>query len=117
MILMNPPGFRARGKEPVMRVIRRLLTVLAAIVVFATIAPLSSHGAEGGQRVDINSASVAELATLPGIGESKAKAIVEYRAVDPFKTVDDLKKVKGIGEKTLDALRADITVGPEAGRK
>lgn len=100
-----------------MRFIRPLLTVVAAIAMLTIAGPLPSHGVESGQRVDINSASVAELASLPGIGESKAKAIVEYRAVDPFKTVDDLKKVKGIGEKTLEALRSDITVGAEPARR
>ncbi len=94
-----------------MQFIRQMVTVLAAMVVFTVAGPHPGYGTESGQRVDINSASVAELASLPGIGESKAKAIVEYRAVDPFKSVDDLKKVKGIGEKTLEALRPDITVG------
>jgi competence protein ComEA len=92
--------------------IRQLLGVVAAITVLA-VASLG-HGAETGHRVDINTASVTELATLPGIGESKAKAIVEYRAADPFKTVEDLKKVKGIGEKTFETLRPEITVGADA---
>ncbi len=66
-------------------------------------------------RVDINTASAAELATLPGIGDAKAKAIVEYRAADPFHTVEDLKKVKGIGDKMFEALRPSLMVS-EGGR-
>jgi competence protein ComEA len=46
------------------------------------------------------------------VGPGKAKAIVEYRTKNgPFKSVDDLGKVKGFGPKTLESLRADLTVG------
>jgi len=94
-----------------------MLTVVAITGVLAAAAPVRSAAADAGHHpIDINSASAAELATLPGIGESKAKAIVDYRAADPFKTVDDLKKVKGIGDKVLEKLRPDITVAPEAGK-
>ncbi|MDP4097028.1 helix-hairpin-helix domain-containing protein [Paenibacillus sp. P96] len=55
-----------------------------------------------GQMVNINSASAAELMELPGIGEKKAQAIVEYRnAHGPFKQPEDLEQVKGIGPKML----------------
>ena len=73
--------------------------------------------AEPEHPIDINTASVAELTSLPGIGESKAKAIVEYRAADPFKTVEDLKKVQGIGDKTFEVLRPQITVAGESKKK
>jgi competence protein ComEA len=53
-------------------------------------------------RININTASAAELETLPGIGPSKAAAIIENR---PYTTVDDLTRVPGIGEKTVDQLR------------
>ena len=76
-----------------------------------------AHGAESAQPININSASATELASLPGIGDSKAQAIIEHRAAEPFKTVDDLKKVKGIGEKTLESLRPNITVGAETAGK
>jgi len=92
--------------------LRSFLVLCTAVWVLAAVPrPGWSSSADG--RVDINTASVAELAALPGIGESKAKAIVEYRAGDPFKSVDDLKKVKGIGDKTLESLRASIMVGGE----
>jgi competence protein ComEA len=93
------------------------LAVVMVVGLLALAGPTPTMGAESSHPIDINSATAAELANLPGIGESKAKAIVEYRAVDPFKSVDDLKKVKGIGEKTLEALRSDITVAPEVGKR
>lgn len=61
--------------------------------------------------VDINNASVKELNSLKGIGEAKAKAIVEYRKEHCFTKAADLMQVKGIGEATLKKNRDEITVG------
>ncbi|MEO8506798.1 MAG: helix-hairpin-helix domain-containing protein [Betaproteobacteria bacterium] len=63
--------------------------------------------------VNINTATKDELVALPGIGPAKAQAILDYRKLNgPFKSVDDLKNVKGIGAKRLDKLRPDLSVGP-----
>lgn len=71
-------------------------------------------GAKGVARVgtvDLNRGSLEELQTLPGIGSKIAQAIVSYREdVGPFKSVDDLAKVKGIGPKKLDSIRSMVTV-------
>ena len=62
-------------------------------------------------KININTASVSELMTLDGIGEVKAKAIVEYRTENGnFKSIDDLVLISGIGEKTLEKNRDRITV-------
>lgn len=62
-----------------------------------------------GQAVNINQAGVDELATLAGIGEGKAQAIIDYRdAHGAFASVDQLTEVKGIGEATVDKNRARI---------
>jgi competence protein ComEA len=61
--------------------------------------------------VDLNTATPAQLETLPGIGAATAKAIVEGR---PYKTVDDLDRVKGIGKAKLDAVRGLVTVSNSA---
>jgi competence protein ComEA len=64
--------------------------------------------------VDLNRADVETLMTLPGIGETKAQAIVDYRTnYGSFQTVDDLLLVSGIGESTLEGLRDLVTVDGE----
>ena len=61
--------------------------------------------------VNINTASIEQLTQLNGIGEVKAKAIIDYRnANGNFETVDELLYVSGIGEKTLEKIRGSITV-------
>lgn len=63
--------------------------------------------------VDLNSASKAELANLPRVGEKLAERIVERREeLGGFRSVDDLLGVKGIGEKTLDKMRPFCVVAP-----
>ncbi|MDY0390517.1 ComEA family DNA-binding protein [Desulfobulbus oligotrophicus] len=62
-------------------------------------------------KVNINSATTEELATLKGIGKVKAEAIVAYRSTNgDFKTVEDLTKVKGIGNKIFENIKDDISV-------
>src|SRR5262245_54797143 len=61
--------------------------------------------------VDLNHASEGDLIALPGIGPSKAAAILEYRKKHgAFKRVDDLRNVKGFGRKTVAHLRPMVTV-------
>lgn len=56
--------------------------------------------------VDINSAREEDLKALPGIGPVIAASIVSYRSLNgPFKTIDDLAKIKGIGPKKLSRMR------------
>lgn len=63
-------------------------------------------------KININTATVEELTILPGIGESSAKQIVEYRQNNgPFYSIDDLKKVKGVSHNRLKEIRKYITVG------
>ena len=61
--------------------------------------------------VDLNTATAEELDTLPGIGESLAGRIIAYREANgPFRIVEDLTRVKGIGEGTLAGLIDYVTV-------
>jgi len=64
-----------------------------------------------GEKLSLNSASAQELETLPGIGPALAGRIVDWRQDNgPYKTVEDLLNVKGIGEKTLEKIRDLVTV-------
>jgi len=84
----------------------------AAAAHAATSAPASTATAAAQAPIDINTAKVADLVKLPGIGEALAKRIVEFRQQHgPFKRVEDLMKVKGIGEKSFEKLRPSIVVG------
>lgn len=67
--------------------------------------------------VDLNTASKDELVALPGIGPAKAQAIVDYRAQNgPFKAVEEVRKVRGIGEKLFQQIRPELTVATGTAR-
>ena len=71
-----------------------------------------------GVTLNINTASVAELDALPGIGAKTAALIIEYRQKNgPFKKIEELMNVRGVGEKNFLKLRTQITVAaPKADR-
>lgn len=64
--------------------------------------------------ININTATEQELQSLPGIGPAKAKLIVEHRKTNGnFKAIEDIKNVKGIGDKTFDKFKSQLSVtGP-----
>lgn len=78
----------------------------AAIPSAATAPP----GGTGKGLINLNTATQAELETLPGIGPVYAGNIVAYREANPFRTVDDVEQVPGIGPKRLEAMRPLVTV-------
>jgi competence protein ComEA len=97
-----------------MRTMRKFVAVSALAATLMVAAQALAVGE--GKLVNVNTASVAELSELKGIGDAKAKAIVEYREKSgPFKSVDDLQSVKGIGDKLLAKLRPQVTVGAADG--
>ena len=61
--------------------------------------------------IDLNNADQKTLESLPGVGKSTAKAIIAGR---PYKSVDDLKRVKGMSDKKINAIRNQVTVGAAA---
>ena len=63
--------------------------------------------------VNLNTATKEELIALPGIGPAKAQAILDYRKANgTFKSVEELKDVKGIGAKRFEKLKPELTVAP-----
>ena len=75
---------------------------------------LAGPAAGVAEPVDVNRATIQQLEAIDGIGSAKARAIVEFRDQNgPFAHVDDLRQVRGIGEKLLTAIRPHVTVGGE----
>ena len=63
-------------------------------------------------KININTAAEEDLIKIPGIGPELASRIIEYRQTQgPFSDIEDLKKVKGIGEKKFEAIKEFITLG------
>ncbi len=71
-----------------------------------------NSGSEEGSLVNINTADAAALETLPGIGEAKAAAIIEYREKNgSFQQIEDVKNVPGIKDAGYEKIRDRITCG------
>ena len=68
-------------------------------------------GNENTEKINLNTATVADLTTISGIGEKRANDILAYRdSQGGFSSVDDLNNVSGIGDKTLENIRPYVTV-------
>jgi comEA protein len=98
--------------------LRRIATLFVLTLALGAAAPpLSAAAPAAGVtvtevKININTATAEELTALPGIGPSYAQRIVEHREKNgPFKKVEDLLNVRGIGEKTFEKIRDRLTVG------
>jgi competence protein ComEA len=80
---------------------KRLLLVLVMLVAFSGVAVAA---------VTINTATKEELTSIKGVGEKRAQEIIDYRTKNgPFKTVDDLQKVPGIGPGLMKQIRSQVS--------
>ena len=83
--------------------------------VLAQSAPRPAAKVPAAGMVNINTASASELEGLPGIGAKTAARIVEYRQKNgPFKKIEELMNVRGVGEKNFLKLKSQITVAGKA---
>ncbi len=104
---------------------QRLSFVLGVLMVFALALPATAQekaekpkpsAASASSPINLNTATVAQLETLPGIGARTAQLIVEHRQKNGgFKKVEELMNIKGIGEKSFLKIKALVTVGDKAG--
>lgn len=74
--------------------------------------PIGKKKVAGTERIDVNHATAAELRRLPGIGATLSQRIIERREEKLFQSVEDLRRVRGIGAKTLERLRPLVVIVP-----
>lgn len=93
-------------------VVRICMPAVILFMVTLFLASMSFAGSNTGHvSIDLNVATVKELAALPGVGKKRAQAIVAYRAENgKFESVDEIRKIDGIGEKTLNKIRELVVV-------
>lgn len=89
------------------------MNMIKSLLLALTLALSFSGGAFAANKVNINTASAAEIAdSLNGIGQAKAEAIVQYREEHgPFKSAEQLAEVRGVGLKTIEKNRDLIELG------
>lgn len=92
---------------------RRVRSLIGSCLVLWLAAPPARAAKDVDGVVNINTAEVGVLALLPGVGPSKAMQIAAYRKRHPFRTVDELVRIRGIGRKMVRRLRVHLAVsGP-----
>lgn len=124
------PGQNSRWPRPLLRQFdQAVVAVILGLSLAAIVISLISRGAHRGKlieidraepqtvefQIDINEADWPEFALLPGVGETLARRIVQSREEDgPFLDHEDLRRVRGIGPKTLDASRPYLLPMPDS---
>jgi comEA protein len=92
-----------------------LLVARAVIVLFVSLGIAVAQKAPASQPINLNTATIAQLETLPGVGPNTAKSIVDFRNHSgPFQRVEDLLAIKGISKSKLEKLRPYVTIMPAA---
>jgi len=91
---------------------------LAAAFLFASLAWAQAQTAPSTGKVNINTATLSDLESLPRIGPKVAQRIIDFRTKNgSFKRIEEIMKVQGIGEKVFEGLKDRITVGPQPASK
>ena len=87
-----------------------------SLLLLGMLALLTAHQARAEKTalegvINLNTASPEELALIPGVGPARIRNILAYRKAHPFRTVDELARIKGIGRKTVRQWRLHLAVG------
>ena len=92
-----------------------LVVARAVIVLFVSLGIALAQKTPPSQPINLNTATIAQLETLPGVGPNTAKSIVDFRNHSgPFQRVEDLLAIKGISKSKLEKLRPYVTIVPAA---
>lgn len=87
----------------------KLIAVLVLLLAAGSaLAPRQAWAASASGVVNVNTANQQQLMLLPGVGQSRARAIIEYRRNRRFSGVEDLLQVKGIGHALLEKIRSQV---------
>ena len=88
------------------------IMAITMVLAFTICVALPALSLSGETALNINTATAKQLESLKGIGSEIAKRIVEFREANgPFKSVDELQKIKGIGKGKLAKIQDKLTVG------
>lgn len=116
-VVQKAGGFTSEADETMINLALRLTDQMMVYIprlgeeTNIPVLPQLSSEDDVSKKVNLNTADVSELTTLNGIGEKKAEKIIQYREENgSFKTIEDLKSVSGIGDKTFESLKEFISV-------
>ncbi len=101
------------SRSQIVTALMLVLVLVCASAAPAAAAPSAAPKAAASEArpIDLNTADSAALETVPGIGKSLSQRILTFREKNgPFQSVDDLLKVQGVGEKSIQKLRPYLTV-------
>lgn len=110
---MNGTGFRRRHSAVLttMCLITVALATAAGPALAVEVGDADASAGAPSRQIDINKATAVELTAIPGVGNAIAQRIVEFRDKQgPFRRVEDLLKIKGIGEKSFQKIRPHVKV-------
>jgi len=97
------------GKQ-LQRVFGAWIAVMSLCLVLGIGMAEAGQAGQAEAKININTAPIEVLQTLPEVGPIKAAAIIAFRTVTPFTSIEDIKKVPGIGDATFEKLKGLITV-------
>ena len=107
----------SKKQKIILSIVISIIFVLVLIYVYQNLYEedaeilLTNEENEVDSKVNINTASKEKLETLPGVGETTAQKIIDYREANgKFKTIEDIKNVSGIGDAKYESLKDKITV-------